>query len=172
MEVITASAQETEKLGEKIGNILIKTRLRPEPVGNPARQGKKEKALIIALSGELGSGKTTFVKGLASGLGIPHRILSPTFIIVKRYPMESDYYHWFYHIDLYRIEAKGPDGLGLTEILIDPTNIVAIEWPEKLGNLLPKARIDIFFEENGDNKRKIQIEGISDKLLIKLKNKL
>ncbi len=165
MEVITASAQETEKLGEKIGNLLIKTRLRSELVGNPARKGKEEKALFIALSGELGSGKTTFVKGLASGLGIPHRILSPTYIFVKRYPIESENHRWFYHVDLYRIEAKGLDSLGLTEILTDPANIVAIEWPEKSGNLLPKERINILFAEKGDNKREIHIEGINVKFL-------
>lgn len=108
---------------------------------------------IVALYGELGAGKTTFVQGLANGLGIKKRIISPTFIIVRTYKMGI---RNFYHIDLYRVETQqGVEGLGLDEILSDKDSIVAIEWAEKLGSLLPKKRIDINFEYLSDDKRRI-----------------
>lgn len=115
---------------------------------------------VIALYGELGSGKTTFVQGLAKGLGIKRRIISPTFIIVRSYKLKSESSRFFYHIDLYRIESvREIEGLGIGEIMSDPQNIVAIEWAEKMGDLLPKKRWDVHFEYLSDNlKRRIKIE--------------
>lgn len=107
---------------------------------------------IFALFGDLGSGKTTFVQGLAEGLGIKNKIISPTFIIVRKYEPN------FYHVDLYRIEgSKDLESLGLDEILADKSNIVAIEWPEKIEKFLPKKRIDLHFKYLGDDKRQITI---------------
>lgn len=117
---------------------------------------------VIALYGDLGSGKTTFVQGLAKGLGIEEKIISPTFIIVRCYRIknhESGIMN-FYHIDLYRVESeKDIEGLGLEEILQDSQSIIVIEWAEKLKNLLPKKRIDIKFSYDppagGEKTRKI-----------------
>lgn len=116
--------------------------------------------IVICLYGELGAGKTTFVQGLARGLGIKNRIISPTFIFIRRYDLRFKNkdlrIKYFYHIDLYRIEdQKGIEGLGLEEILSDENSIVVIEWAEKLGSKLPKNRIDIYFENLEENKRKI-----------------
>lgn len=124
---------------------------------------------VIALHGNLGAGKTTFVQGLAKGLGIEKKIISPTFIIVRKYEIKpkSDilYPTSFYHIDLYRVESgRDVAGLGLEEILNEKTNIVAIEWPEKIKELLPENVIDIYFEYQSadqqgqkDDQRKIKI---------------
>lgn len=122
---------------------------------------------VIVLYGDLGYGKTTFVQGVAEGLGIQQRIISPTFILVREYEIKNKKENIkntnkkvkrFYHIDLYRIEsAKDIQGLGLEEILNDKNVIVAIEWAEKLGSLLPNKRIDIYFEYLSENKRKINI---------------
>ncbi len=134
-KVITQSFEETQKLGEKFSKKLNDYR-------------------ILALYGKLGNGKTTFVQGLAKGLGISGRIISPTFIIVRNYnlPNQKD----FYHVDLYRVGGqKDVEGLGLSEILNDEKNIVAIEWAEKIQNLLPEKRIDINFEYIDESKRKI-----------------
>jgi len=145
--MITHSSSETEKLGEKL-----------------AKKVKKiKKGVVIALYGELGSGKTTFVKGLAKGLGIKKRIISPTFIFIREYSLVArntkHVTRNFYHIDLYRInEAKDARGLGLEEILVDPQNVVTIEWAEKIKNLLPKKRIDIFFRYLREDKRKITLK--------------
>ncbi|OGH30826.1 MAG: tRNA (adenosine(37)-N6)-threonylcarbamoyltransferase complex ATPase subunit type 1 TsaE [Candidatus Levybacteria bacterium RIFCSPHIGHO2_02_FULL_42_12] len=134
--VVTHSKEETHALGETIGKTL-------------------SCPTTILLFGELGSGKTTFVQGLAKGLRITQRIISPTFIIVRTYGM-------FYHVDLYRVQdEKDIQSLGLLEILSNPNNIVAIEWAEKMGDLLPKERWDIEFSYISDNKRKISIRKIS-----------
>ena len=128
----------------------------------------RNKPLIIALTGELGSGKTTFVQGLAKGLGIKKRVLSPTFIMMRQYSIinhkqslllrnKSSIIN-FYHIDLYRVEnEKDVRGLGLSEIWSNPENIVAIEWADKIKKILPKKRIDIRFNYLNNNQRKITI---------------
>ncbi len=176
MEIITQNAKSTQKLGEKIGIDLISNSLsslsllsfprkRESDIRFPIRSGmtgntgvKLNSTVIIALYGELGSGKTTFVQGLAKGLGIPHRLVSPTFIIVKKYELNLEKYKTFFHIDLYRIEkAADLAGLGLDEIFSDPAAIVAIEWPERMGELLPKERIDIRFKQIDEFKRQIII---------------
>lgn len=107
---------------------------------------------ILCLYGELGGGKTTFVQGLAKGLGVEQRIISPTFIIVRNYGKN------FYHIDLYRTEnIRDIKGLGLEEIFNDPSNIIVIEWAERMGELLPRDRVDIKFEYMSEEKRRITI---------------
>lgn len=141
MEVITKSARETQNLGEEIGH-----KLKPKK--------------IIALYGDLGSGKTTFLQGLAKGLGVKRRVISPTFVFVKEYPIfkKENLTANFYHIDLYRIEKlKEALHLGLEEMLADKKAIVVVEWAEKIKKMLPKKRIDIFFSYLRSNKRKIII---------------
>jgi len=148
---ITNIFGETQRLGEEFAKDIVKR----HPPG----------VVLIALHGELGSGKTTFVQGIARGLRIKRRIISPTFVIVRRYKLKSQMsklkstsqiFKLFYHIDLYRVEnAKQIETLGIGEILKDPKNIVAIEWAEKMGKLLPKKRWDIEFEYLEEDKRKI-----------------
>ena len=133
----------------------IKTQQIGEEFGKSLKGGE-----VIALFGELGSGKTTFVQGLAKGLGITRRILSPTFVLVREHRIKNGELGIMnlYHIDLYRIEnSKDFRSLGLEEILNDKSAIVAIEWAEKMGNLLPEKRVDIYFEYLGEDKRKIRI---------------
>lgn len=111
---------------------------------------------ILCLYGDLGSGKTSFVQGLAKGLGVKGRIISPTFIIARQYEMGDLN---FYHIDLYRTQSLHDLlGIGMDEILENKNNIVAIEWSEKLLGLLPKKRIDLKFEYIDQDKRKITIQ--------------
>ena len=136
-KLLTNSFSETQKLGEDFAKTL---------------HGGE----VIALYGDLGSGKTTFVQGLAKGLGIEQRIISPTFIIMRTYDVLHSTVKNFYHVDLYRIETEHDvEGLGLLELMNDPQNIVVIEWPDKLENLLPEKRIDFVFKYLGDDKREI-----------------
>jgi len=108
---------------------------------------------IVALYGDLGSGKTTFVQGLAAGLGIHQRIVSPTFIIMRSYDKN------FYHVDLYRTETeKDIEGLGLPEIMEDSESIVVIEWPERMEALLPKHTKRMYFKYRNDTEREIIYE--------------
>lgn len=144
MEIFTQSAKETQEFGQKIANTLIQKR-------------RSKQTTILALYGELGSGKTTFTQGLAKGLGLPHRLVSPTFIIVREYPLDLKNYQRLYHIDLYRIENPGQIAdLGFAEIFSDQHNIVVIEWAERLDKKLPKKRIDIRFKEH-DGGRLVKI---------------
>jgi len=143
--ITTKSAEETARVGKEIGNKLRTSR-------------------IICLYGELGSGKTTFVQGFARGLGITTRLLSPTFIIVRRYQTPRRF-SFLYHLDLYRLSGeKELEGLGIPEILADTSSIVLIEWAEKLGDLMPEKRIDIHFmvKENGDHTIEIKKYGQKD----------
>lgn len=144
--MITDSYQKTQSLGEDFAKKLI---------------GGE----VVALHGDLGGGKTTFTQGIAKGLGIKKRIISPTFIVLRTYKLKTENLKQkttlknsklFYHIDLYRIENKRDiEGLGIEEILKNPENIVVVEWAERLGDLLPNKRIDVYFEYIDEEKRKI-----------------
>lgn len=142
---ITHNDKETKRLGKNIGLELR----------------EKKQTAILALSGNLGAGKTIFLQGFAKGLGIKEKILSPSFVIVKKFKIKipkSDI-KFFYHFDLYRIKKiKEILALGLKKIITEPQNIIAIEWPEKIQKLLPKKTIWIFFEIRKDNIRKITIK--------------
>ncbi len=118
---------------------------------------------FLAFFGDLGSGKTTFIQGLAKGLGIERRIISPTFIIIRHYVLKPKTENLklknFYHIDLYRTETKNDLlGLGMDEIIRDENNIIALEWAQKLGDVLPKNRIEIHLKYLEENRRKITIK--------------
>ncbi len=133
MEYLSNSPSETQELGKKLAANL---------------RGK-----VVALYGELGSGKTNFVQGLAAGLGIKKRILSPTFIFIRPYREEN-----FFHIDLYRLEKEEEvTGLGLEEILAEKDATITIEWPEKVAGLL-KNPVQIYFEKLGENTRRIKAD--------------
>ena len=106
-----------------------------------------EKALVLALSGHLGGGKTTFAQGFMAGAGIKKKITSPSFVITKSYKLKTKSYKIIYHIDCYRLKkAKELLDLGLEEILINPKNIILIEWPEIVKKYLPKEAIWIKFK--------------------------
>jgi tRNA threonylcarbamoyladenosine biosynthesis protein TsaE len=104
---------------------------------------------VLLLSGNLGAGKTAFVRGLAEGLNIdPDDVSSPTFTLVHEYrggrlPL--------YHVDLYRLEKAATDELGLEEL---QSGVLAIEWPDRLTHSLPRAR-QITIEILDDDRRRI-----------------
>ncbi len=111
---------------------------------------------ILALVGELGAGKTTFIQGLGESLGIK-KIISPTFILMRKYEIKNKN---FYHIDLYRLEDNLKSeiiNLGITDIWAKKENIVALEWADKIKDQLPKNTIWINFKSIGENERKIEI---------------
>jgi tRNA threonylcarbamoyladenosine biosynthesis protein TsaE len=96
----------------------------------------------LALHGDLGSGKTCFVQGLAAALKIARSVTSPTFIIVNEYRGERP----LFHIDLYRLNSAGEAaGVGLEEY-IEADGITAIEWAERAADILPAETVHISFE--------------------------
>ena len=120
------------------------------------------KAVIIGLTGNLGGGKTTFLQGFAKGLGIKEKILSPTFVILKRFVIPAKagiQVRNFYHIDCYRLK-KSEDilELGFGKIISDPKNIVAIEWPERIKKVLPKNTIFIDFKFVDEKTREVNFK--------------
>ena len=112
---------------------------------------------VIALSGDLGAGKTTFAQGFAEGLQIKDRIVSPTFLIIRQYPIPGKR-SFFYHIDLYRMENINLKDSGLEEILSEPSNIVLIEWAEKISEYLPEKTKFIELLKNSDNSHEISVD--------------
>lgn len=102
------------------------------------------KPLVLALTGELGAGKTTFVQGLVRSLGVKRKILSPTFLIIKSFSFGRRGFSKIYHIDCYRVGEKDLLALGVKELLREP-NIVIIEWADKLRRIIPKSAIWITF---------------------------
>ncbi len=108
--------EETRKLGVRIGKTLLRGDL-------------------LFVRGEMGAGKTHLIQGIARGLGITALVNSPTYVYIHPYPLPEGA---FYHVDLYRIqEVEKLKMIGMEELLFDPTNILAIEWPEILAAAYP-----------------------------------
>ena len=138
-ENITSSSVQTKKLGEKFAKEILTKK-------------SKKKSFLIGLEGELGAGKTCFLQGFAKGLGIKERILSPTFVIMKKF-------NNFYHIDCYRIhKSKELLDLGFKEVISNPKNIIAVEWAEKIKEIMPKHTFWINFKFVDETIRKITIK--------------
>jgi len=132
---VTASEEETQAVARELSATL--------------RAGD-----VLLVSGDLGAGKTTFVRGLAEGLGInPREVSSPTFTIVHEYRGNG---LTLYHADLYRLERAATDDLGLEEIGVKD-GVLAIEWPDRLTHDLPGAML-IRLEVVDDASRRITIE--------------
>jgi len=143
MEIITKSAEETVELGRKIGAFLL-----PNDV--------------IALTGQLGAGKTTLIQGIAEGLGVKDYVTSPTFIIINEYQGRLP----LYHIDLYRLD----EGLEIADLGIEEYfnkgGVCVIEWAERLGPIAPRNQNKINIELLDENSRKINIgSGIAGRLI-------
>lgn len=136
---------------KRLGALLAKEILTAGPI---------KFARILALFGELGSGKTNFTQGFAKGLGIKEKVNSPTFSIIKKYslPIASGFSN-FYHFDCYRLNL--PDDLillGAKEIFSGDNNIIVVEWPKVAASFLPKKTNSIFFESIGKRSRRILIQ--------------
>lgn len=139
---LSKSPAQTKKIGERLAKGLLK-------------KNSQKGALIISLEGDLGGGKTTFLQGFSKGLGIKAKILSPTFILMRKFKN-------FYHIDCYRIKKpKEILDLGFREIIKNSKNIVAIEWAEKIKTILPSKIIKVKFKFINQNTRKLTIQGVN-----------
>lgn len=126
MKVKSSSPKETSYLAKTLAAEIIKTK----------------SLVVLGLVGNLGAGKTTFTKSLIKGLGSKKKITSPTFLIMRKFVLKNK--RNVYHIDAYRIAARGLVKLGAKEIF-NPPNIVVIEWADKVRQALPKGTIWIKF---------------------------
>lgn len=135
-EIVTTSAEETEAVGERLGR-----RLQP--------------GAVVALTGELGAGKTCFVQGLVRGLGAAVRATSPTFVLVNQYQGRV----LVHHVDAYRTDSMTElMDLGLLD-LMGGDDVTLIEWADKLEPLLPPDAIRVHIAGVGDQPRTITIRG-------------
>lgn len=132
--LVTQSEAETAAAGEALG-------------------GRLESGAVVLLTGQLGAGKTAFVRGLAAGLGIrPDEVSSPTFTLVQEYRGRLS----LYHVDLYRVTALEAEELGLDELR--ESGVIAIEWADNLLACPPGA-IDVVLEDLGGDARRVTVRG-------------
>jgi tRNA threonylcarbamoyladenosine biosynthesis protein TsaE len=115
---------------------------------------------VLALVGDLGAGKTQFVKGLAEYFGIKKNITSPTFVLLKPYQTKNNQIKKLIHIDCYRLNSpKELLAIGFQEFLENKNNLVVIEWADKIKSLLPKNTVWIKFSlGQKETERKIEIK--------------
>jgi tRNA threonylcarbamoyladenosine biosynthesis protein TsaE len=135
-QITTLTPDETQKLGKTIGKWI-------------------EHPLVIGLTGDLGSGKTAFVQGLAEGLEVPgdYYITSPTFTLINEYPGRFP----LFHIDLYRLNGFSDlEDIGLDELMYDQA-VIAIEWVEKISDDLPAEHLNMTFEIIDGEYRRISL---------------
>lgn len=118
-----------------------------------------EAATIIALEGELGAGKTTFTQAFAKTLGVKANITSPTFVLLKKYPVRKGFFKNLIHVDAYRLnDWRDLIPLDIEEIIANPENIVLIEWAERIRPMLPAKHITIHIDHLDRRARKISIK--------------
>ncbi|MDQ3014470.1 MAG: tRNA (adenosine(37)-N6)-threonylcarbamoyltransferase complex ATPase subunit type 1 TsaE [bacterium] len=118
---------------------------------------KEGVAMIVGLSGDLGSGKTAFTQAVAKHLGIEENVTSPTFIIEKVYKLKGSQFEYLIHIDAYRLEGGHElQHLGWSEITNNSKNLIFLEWPEKVIDILPDAMKMITFKFIDENTREIE----------------
>jgi tRNA threonylcarbamoyladenosine biosynthesis protein TsaE len=113
-------------------------------------------ATIVGLFGDLGSGKTTFTQAVAKKLGVTDTVTSPTFVIEKIYKITHQDFTHLIHIDAYRLESsKELMHLGWKEISENPKNLILLEWPEKVADILPSDMMHITFSFIDETTREI-----------------
>ena len=138
MTYLTKTQTETERLGERVARSL--------PAGG----------VVLALYGELGAGKTAFVRGLARGLGVEEEIVSPTFTIVNEYRGRRE----LFHFDMYRLgSADELFDIGWEDYL-SREGVCAVEWSENVPEAFDGSEIRITIEKTPENYRRITIEGV------------
>jgi tRNA threonylcarbamoyladenosine biosynthesis protein TsaE len=134
VDLVSHSSLHTERLGERLGGL--------------ARPGD-----VFALWGELGAGKTVFVRGLARGMSLRGPVSSPTFVLVNEYEGRVP----LYHVDFYRLAATQLGSVGWEEYL-ELGGVVAVEWPDRAAGSLPAERLDVRLEHVADTKRRVTLE--------------
>ena len=141
----TNSPEQTQRAGCEIIEMLIGQGIR-----------------VVGLYGDLGAGKTQFVKGVAQCLGVEQVVNSPTFLIMKKYPTTHPNISFLYHFDCYRIENTQEMFLfNFNDIIQQNNSLVLIEWADKIKNLLPKNTANIQFEVAGENVRELRVGGVN-----------
>jgi tRNA threonylcarbamoyladenosine biosynthesis protein TsaE len=144
---ITKNHEDTARVAQKLARVIIK-------------KGIQKHAVVVGLYGELGAGKTTFVKAFARELGIKETVVSPTFILERVYilPKPPFPFRQLVHIDAYRISEKETLAvLSWGELVSNPNVIMIIEWADNIKKFLPKDAVNVFFEHTEKETREISV---------------
>lgn len=145
--IISTSAEHTREIAAHIGRLA-------------------QAYLVITLVGDLGSGKTCFVQGLAAGLQVPveHYVTSPSYTLIHSYPGRLT----LHHVDLYRLSAGDIEGIGLLDFMAEPA-VTAVEWSERMAEDLPEERLEIAIRLLDETSRRIDMAayGLAPGILLK-----
>lgn len=170
VKILSESPEETQKIASLLINTILKQK-------NLKRKQfcLRRQALVISLEGNLGSGKTEFLKGIAKGIKLKEKIFSPTFLIMKRFTLkhklfrakrekrfpndsEGFLFKFLWHFDCYRLKKVSEmKELDFKEIIKNCQNIIFIEWGDKIKRFLPKNHWTIKFKIKGENKRLLEL---------------
>ncbi|OGD70669.1 tRNA (adenosine(37)-N6)-threonylcarbamoyltransferase complex ATPase subunit type 1 TsaE [Candidatus Collierbacteria bacterium RIFCSPLOWO2_01_FULL_50_23] len=138
---VTGSVEETKDLAKEFAKEL-------------------KEGITLCLNGELATGKTTFTQGLGEYFGLD-RMTSPTYVIVHQYPINppESLIKTFYHVDLYRLKNYWEiRAFSLDELWSEKSNLIVVEWPERLETYLPKSRYEINFKTLGADSREVTLK--------------
>lgn len=140
----------------QISNLVEMEKLAQDFVKN--LEPNKEGATVVGLYGDLGAGKTFFTQSVAKTFGVEDVIVSPTFVIEKIYELKDQKFTHLIHIDAYRLESSNELlTLGFQKVISDSNNLILIEWPERVEDIMPKhTKIYIKHQEN-ETAREVQI---------------
>lgn len=130
MQKISKNTVHTKKIAKSFLKQIVKT--------------KNKTACVVGLYGDLGTGKTTFTQYVAKELGIKKKVASPTFVVMKRYPLKNEMFKNFFHLDAYRLkDEKELHALGWKDMVKNPDNLIFIEWPERVKKAMPKKHYKV-----------------------------
>lgn len=137
--ILSQTTSETKELGRRLSKCLVG-------------------GTIVALSGELGSGKTTFAQGILEGFDLKGPHTSPTFVLMKQYEVSLSTHpniRRIYHIDAYRVDAQALLGIGWEEWVEDSLGVVILEWPERVADIVPDDALVFRFDWESESVRRI-----------------
>ena len=155
--MLSKNIKETDKIAKIFLDKLLKNKKKPKG------------ALVVGLSGDLGSGKTAFTKFAAKHLGIKNKVFSPTYVILKKYSLplprgsarraRGSGFRFFFHMDAYRLESeKELLNLGWKEIIDNDEHLIFIEWPENISKAMPSNSKFVFIKHKNDKQRNFKFK--------------
>jgi tRNA threonylcarbamoyladenosine biosynthesis protein TsaE len=147
MQKVSKNDRETAQIAKIFLNRILK------------RNIGHQNALVVGLSGDLGTGKTAFTQAVARHLGIKNKISSPTFVIIKKYPIKLKEYNFLFHLDAYRLQnEKELLHLGWEKIINKKEHLVFIEWPENVSKIIPSGAEFVHISHIKDGYRNFKLK--------------
>jgi tRNA threonylcarbamoyladenosine biosynthesis protein TsaE len=145
--MISKNTEETSKIAKSFLNKILK------------EKGGRKCALVVALSGDLGAGKTAFTQAVAKHLGIKEKVTSPTFVIMKKYSINLENYKFLFHFDAYRLKNERELlYLKWEEIINNQEHVVFIEWPENVKKAIPSDAKFIYISHKENGRRNLEFK--------------